>query len=581
VDELRSASVGRRFLAGVIDLAILSAFGFGLSLGPLSYGGAALPMIGSLIAISAYTIAPASVFGATLGMAAAGIRIRSQKGGSPDATEIAFRELVGRGLIGAAYFATAAIGLAGYLTGYLHFFVPRGLGLLLFLISGALIVFSLGSHLAIVLRPDGRALHDLFTRTVIVRAGEDGAPEEEDEDARSFARARRRGRLRSFVLAEVVLLAGGLALPMFAAQAPSTGADLEERVALRRAEKAFDKDRTDPEAATELASLHRAAGREGDALEVEAAHRAALDAAGIQPSDRDYLVRKQRALLKASPCALGPAVELGERLNELDDHDRALELVAKLEADCGARPRLWWVALTAHREKGEHDLAIADSTKLIADRPTDSDFWWWRGEDHAKKGDSVRAEADYRQSMAVYADGFAAKRLAELLRERDPCEGIFALQHLIDENPEAADSWAESSLAELQLRGSCAGKTGKGSAKLTIASDLSVRAPATIGKKRGRFLVHPTGLVTVTKAFAAEAGLEPSETIEVRIAERAVPARLAVADRIAVAGSSAERVQVAVVDELPAADIDGLLGLSYLWRFRIERGERSIALSPR
>jgi uncharacterized RDD family membrane protein YckC/tetratricopeptide (TPR) repeat protein len=583
VDAPKSADVGRRILAGLVDLTLLAGLGLLCSIGPLFYGGAALPMIGSVVAIAAYAIVPASMFGATPGMALAGIRLRSIKGGTPDVTEVAFRELVGRGLIGAAYFMTGAIGLAGYLTGYLQFFVPRGLGLFLFGVSGLLVLFSLLSHFSIMLRPDGRALHDLLTRTIVVPKGEtvvDPAMAE-DEDAASFAAARTRARFRNFVFAEVLLIGLGAGLPMFVGRTEMTAGDLEDRVALRKAEKAFEKDRTDPAAVAELVALHHHAGRVELASTVEQQHRDAMKAAGLVPSDRDYLVQKYRALLKGTPCALGSAVELGERFIQLREYDRALELVAKLEAECGVRPRLWWIALTAHRELGELDLAIQDSTKLIASRPDDSDFWWWRGEDHAKKGNLINAEADFRQSLAVQADQFAATRFTELMKSKDRCEGIFALQHLIDENPEAAEGWVDSTLAELQLGASCADATGHGTAKLAIQSDASVRTTAIIAGKKGRFLVHPTGYVTITKSFADKVGLRAEgPTVELRIAEKVVPAQLALADRIAVDKSRADRVPVAVVGELPA-DIDGLLGLSYLWRFRVVRLERSLTFAPR
>jgi predicted aspartyl protease len=167
------------------------------------------------------------------------------------------------------------------------------------------------------------------------------------------------------------------------------------------------------------------------------------------------------------------------------------------------------------------------------------------------------------------------------MRTSDRCEGIAALLHLMDENPEAAEGWAGASLSELQVGADCAKTSGRGKATLSIASDASVRAQVEIDRKKGRFLVHPTGYVTITKAFAEKIGLKASDTaVDVRVAERVVSARVAIADRIAVGKSSAERVPVAIVDELPE-DIDGLLGLSYLWRFRIVRNERSLVLEPR
>ncbi len=583
LDEDRPVDVGRRLFAGLIDLVLLGLAGSLCSLGPLAYGGAALPMIGSLVAITAYAILPAAAFGATPGMAIAGTRIVSVKGGVPDATEIAFRELVGRGLIGAAYFATAAIGLAGYLSGYLRFFVPRGLGLFLFAVSALLLAFSAASHLAIVLRRDGRALHDLWTRTRIVRRSEVRDREVvEDEVMATLESGRRRRRLRGFVVAELMLMVLTFGLPVLVSTTPDGPADLEDRVALKKAVKRFEQDKTDLDAAAELASLYQRSGRFELAATVESEHEAAMKAAGLEPSDLDYQVKKYRALLKGTPCALGSAVALGERLNQLGAHDSALETVSHFEGQCGVRPRLWWITLEAHRGKGELDAAVADSTRLIEDRPEDSDFWWWRGEDLDKKGDRVGAESDYRQSMAVYADRFAASRFADLMmQEGDRCEGVYALQHLLEENAEAAGSWAEAQLAELHAGVECPPEASRGSVSLNVASDGSVRTEAVVDKRKGRFLVHATGYVTVTRAFAEKAGLVASATsVGVRVADHVVPAQLAVAGEIAVGKSRASHVAVAIVDALPDG-ADGLLGLSYLWRFQIERTAHTLELRAR
>src|SRR5262245_29388396 len=165
------APLGPRIAAGAFDAVVLGILASVLSLSPLFYGGFALPLLGSLSAILVYTILPCSLFKATLGLRIFGLEIVGLDGRAAEPGEIAFRELVASGYFGVAYFSTAAIGLAGRLSGSMVLFQPTGFGLVLFFLSGFLLLLAAIGHLMIILRPDRRGFPDLVAKTIVVKRG--------------------------------------------------------------------------------------------------------------------------------------------------------------------------------------------------------------------------------------------------------------------------------------------------------------------------------------------------------------------------------------------------------------------------
>jgi uncharacterized RDD family membrane protein YckC len=276
----RPADIGSRITAGVFDLFLLSLLGATLSLAPMLFGGLALPLVGAVAAIVVYTIAPAMLFRQTLGMKLFGVEIISVNGRNADATELLFRELFGRGLFGAAYFASVAVGIFGYLSGSLSFFQPTGPGLVLFLVAGAVSFIGVVGHFLILASKDRRGLGDLMARTIVIEAGsgrdERAFEAEMDDEERAMASAKRKKRIRNFVLFEAGMLAGALLLPYFLSRPVTSHEEFAERMEQKKAEREFKQDPTNSYRAHNLISSLRASGDLEKADEILTQHQEAI-----------------------------------------------------------------------------------------------------------------------------------------------------------------------------------------------------------------------------------------------------------------------------------------------------------------
>lgn len=574
-----AAPVHLRMLAGGLDALLLGVLAAGLSLAPMTFGGFALPLLGILAAVLVYAVAPAALFKKTIGLALFDLELVHVSGRPAEATELLFRELIGRGLLGVAYLGTALLGLLGTLSGRMQFFVPTGIGLILFFLSGLLVLFGAVSHVFALASRDGRALHDLMVKTMVISRSSEAEEEPLDEEERAWASRRRAKRIRGFVLFEIGTVALALGLP-YAASRPDQSLDLQTRVALERAEARFEEDPSDQRAARELIVALTDARQTERISEIERRHAEARSKK--KKSDDDYKVRKYRVLLKNNPCSLTYSVKLASAINATGDYEETLRFIDQSFEECGKRTRLLWSAEYAHRKRENYAGAAAACTELIHEDPNDSDFWWWRGRDHGLMGKNAAAESDYRHSMAAKPNKWAASYFAKLVKEHDPCEGAFTLDYFIDERPDQAGDWATKERNALLLAGGCEKKRARGRASLRVKpTDDLVRAKAVVGGKKGRFVVYGTGFVTVTRAFADRASLTPgAEEVEVFVAGDFVPAHLARAAEIRVDQARVEDVPVAVVDTLPGA-VDGYLGLSFTQRFRTKRTPRRFTLTPR
>lgn len=277
--QVEPAPLGPRIIAGAIDWTILGILAALLSLSPLFYGGFALPLLGSLSAVIVYTILPCSLFKATLGLRLMGLELVGADGRAADPGEIAFRELVARGYFGIAYFSTAAIAVAGYLSGTVTFFTPTGIGLVLFFLSGFLLLLSAIGHLMILMRPDRRGFPDLIAKTMVVARGAIKDPSSGDElDAEEREALKKRGsqRVVKFGVFAAVLLLGTISLPQLLTRAGEGKEDLPDRWRLEEAERKFKKDPTNVYLASDVIDKLEARGEVERAAEVRTEHQAAI-----------------------------------------------------------------------------------------------------------------------------------------------------------------------------------------------------------------------------------------------------------------------------------------------------------------
>lgn len=282
-------------------------------------------------------------------------------------------------------------------------------------------------------------------------------------------------------------------------------------------------------------------------------------------------IRRHREALAADPCNRKVAKQLADRLNRAGAYEETIEHVASFEAQCGVWHRLLWGASYAHRKLRQWPECAAVITRIIENEPDDSDYWWWRGRANAQAGELDRAEADFRQSMANRANGWAAKRFDQYLGDTRPCGAAFALQHWIDHG-ERWDERTKSKRTRYYLEGNCQDLEGRGRVHIAIDDPRPVPTEEVIiGGAKGQFLLDErSAYVVLTREFAERAGVVANAPVDpVFTLGALVPATTGVAESVGLGKASADQVPVAVTDALPG-DIDGVVGLSFLWRFSIE-----------
>lgn len=290
-----------------------------------------------------------------------------------------------------------------------------------------------------------------------------------------------------------------------------------------------------------------------------------------------------RIELEREPCSRRKARDLSQKLNNAGDYRATIEVVSRFHETCDRYSRLLWNRVYAHEQIEQYAEAIPLITSLIEERPEDEDFWWWRGQDHAKLDQVDLADADYRQSLAIEPNKFTARRYPRLMKDITPCEVAWSLQYMIDKRPSHVASWMRDTLSETYLAGDCDKLRGKGQTRIAIeATSPLIDTEATINGKTGAFTVQEnTAFLLLSKALADSADVSVTNVaIPVYVAGSFLTGKRAIVDTATVGKASANRVVAVVVDKLPG-ERDGVIGLSFLWRFKTEKTADNLLLSQR
>jgi hypothetical protein len=295
-----------------------------------------------------------------------------------------------------------------------------------------------------------------------------------------------------------------------------------------------------------------------------------------EASAADVEIQQMRADRDRAPCDQALVRELVKTQNRQEKYAGAIDDAQAHLAKCGDFPRLRWDLLYALQQLERYPEAIKQSTHLITRDPYDSDFWWWRGEDLGKSKQEALAVADYRQSFAnsesSSSSRFAAARILDVVEAANqPCEGVAAINFFIDVHGGDVGRSIADKVDELNGTADCATRRGTGTTDLPSLAAGPARVKVTVGATEGRFqLDERCGTTALTQAFAAKAGVAgggaPLDTIALGAIHSGVPATIA----IAIGKAKAPEVAAVIVPTLPD-ELDGVVCLSLLWQFAIER----------
>lgn len=293
----------------------------------------------------------------------------------------------------------------------------------------------------------------------------------------------------------------------------------------------------------------------------------------------------ERERLAKEPCEPKTSLALVELLMDAARWQDAKTFASGSIAKCGVIGRMKWYL--AHIDQQLHDYPDTERVtgELIAAEPDDSDFWWWRGEALTYDGKPDAALADDRQSLAL-SDGaqaaqFAAQRIATPAKDAHAmCEADRAWRYYVRTlGGEVTQDMRDETAAHVREK-TCSAELGTGHTVLRGRAKVTLTTAA--GDGFATLEVDPRlGSTLISRELAARAGMiVPDEPIAHATSRGRIYAGVAMRVMLKVEGASARGVDVLITDDLPG-DAGGILGLSFLWHFELERlSAESIVISP-
>lgn len=287
-------------------------------------------------------------------------------------------------------------------------------------------------------------------------------------------------------------------------------------------------------------------------------------------------IHELQTYLKNEPCDRSKTVKLGELLYNAGDYRGALNLCDKFNSQCGNYLRLNWISYSSHSKLSEFDEAIKDVTQLIEDDPYDTDYWWWRAEIYEEIGKYEEAIADYRQTIALQPNvrDIPFKLSSVLEKAGKGCEAAFPIEQFLFYYPEFRSyAKVQNRLKSIYSDVHCRQFYSNG--KAIIHFNPRERIIRVCVKINGQiisnfFLDTGANLVILSDTFAQKLNIEKNigRSILLQTAGGMKTATLSTADKIEVGGTTAQRVDIAIVSASDLGEnIDGLLGMSFLSRF--------------
>jgi aspartyl protease family protein len=239
---------------------------------------------------------------------------------------------------------------------------------------------------------------------------------------------------------------------------------------------------------------------------------------------------------------------------------------------------------------------VADD--LVSSNPASAQARYWRGNAYKELKDFAHALTDYINTVQLmgHPSTISVKHYYAISQMYDAlgrhCEAITPIETFLSFNPDENQSTQWSKLiAEYAEKGNCDAHYATGTARIARVPFPGMiglnTLDAVINGIQGKFLLD-TGAtyVAVTNAFASKAKLSFETGTQLPMKMKTVGgsaiADLAYANTVAVGKAEARRVPVAVIQG--ASDpfdgrLDGLLGMSFLARFKLNISQNTIDLT--
>ena len=305
-------------------------------------------------------------------------------------------------------------------------------------------------------------------------------------------------------------------------------------------------------------------------------------------------VRRHLAELNREPCDQRAIADLGKALDDAGYRREAANAHIKFSQTCGGQAASLRAAVNILLKLSDYAHAVTVATDLIALEPYNDNGFFLRAVAHDRAGSYQKAIDDYVTAIELFGnkDRIASVSYMGIARSYEKqgrfCDAVVPLQSWISLNPARNDtSQVRAIIDDYMKKGKCSLPTGSEETFPVPRQRGSVTLPVAINGKRGVFVLD-TGatFVALKRAFAQKASVAVDEGSAVRLhtANGITDGKLGRAATIQLRSLRAKDVPIVVEDDAKATfgdGVDGLLGMSFLSRFKVTIDTQVVKISNR
>src|SRR5215467_5773632 len=305
-------------------------------------------------------------------------------------------------------------------------------------------------------------------------------------------------------------------------------------------------------------------------------------------------VRRHLGELSREPCDQRAIADLGKALDDAGYRREAANAQIRFSQTCGGHAASLRAAVNILLKLSDYANAVTVATDLIKLEPYNDNGFFLRAVAYDRAGSYQRAIDDYVTAIELFGnkDRISSVGYLGIARSYEKlgrfCDAVVPLESWISLNPARNDtSQVRVIIDDYMKKGNCSLATGGEETFPVSRQGRPITLPVTINGRRGIFILD-TGatFVALKKAFAQKASVVVDQTSAVRLhtANGITDGKMGRAATIQLHSLQAKDVPIVVEDDAKATfgdGIDGLLGMSFLSRFKVIIDTKVIKISNR
>jgi clan AA aspartic protease (TIGR02281 family) len=305
-------------------------------------------------------------------------------------------------------------------------------------------------------------------------------------------------------------------------------------------------------------------------------------------------VRKPLEELAREPCDQDAIANLGRALEKAGYRREAATAQVKFSETCGGHAPSLRSAANVLLTLSDYDGAARVASGLIKLEPFSDNGYYLRALAYDRGGSPEKAIDDYVTAIELFGDKGKISSVGYLAMARNYerlnqfCDAILPIEAWVSLNPARNDTTQTRTIvADYTAKGGCAAAVGKEEVFRVPRPHGTVKVPVAINGVRGN-LILDTGatFVTLTAMFAQKAKVQVDQDSRVRLhtANGTTEGKRGRATTVQLRSLQAKDVPIVVqidAKQAPGDGSDGLLGMSFLSRFRVSIDAQAVTVSNR